>query len=63
MNRFAVSQFDASTYVVFDQIENKEICVCAGYEDADSPNKQAVAIADALNQFCIESSNTNRPEI
>lgn len=60
MDRYAVSQFDASTYVVLDQLENKEVCVCAEYGDADSPEKRAVTIVDALNQFCIESSNTNR---
>ena len=51
VNRYAVSQFDASTYLVIDQLENKEICVCAEYEGADLSERRAVMIAEALNQL------------
>lgn len=51
MNRYAISLFDASTYVVFDQLENKEICVCTEYADSISARRRAEMVVSALNKL------------
>jgi len=33
MQRYVVNQFDVSTYIVVDQNEQREICVCSNYDD------------------------------
>ena len=33
MERFIINKFDESTYVVVDQEEQREICVCGNYAD------------------------------
>lgn len=49
MQRYAVSQFDLSTFVVIDQIEQREICVCSNYEDWEDAEERAKKIAELLN--------------
>jgi hypothetical protein len=55
MQRYAVSQFDSSTFVVIDQDEHREICICANYEDEMSKywadaEERAQKIASLLNE-------------
>lgn len=33
MQRYVVSQFDSNTFVVINEQEQREICVCSNYED------------------------------
>lgn len=49
-NRFDVYQFDHQTWVVFDQIDKKEICVCSNYDDWVDAKERAEKIALLLNQ-------------
>ena len=49
MQRYVVSQFDGSTFVVVDQTEQREICVCSDYEDWDDARERAEKIAKLLN--------------
>lgn len=50
MNRFAVSQFDKNTFVVVDQNEQREVCVCSNYDNWEDADKRAKSIAKLLNQ-------------
>ncbi len=49
MQRYIVSQFDGSTFVVIDQTEQREVCVCSEYENWDGARARAERIADLLN--------------
>ena len=49
MNRFDMYQFDGSTFVVFDAIEQREICVCANYDDWEDAEERAKKIVALLN--------------
>jgi hypothetical protein len=49
MQRYIVSQFDGSTFVVIDQTEQREICVCSEYEGGEDANERAERIAKLLN--------------
>lgn len=48
-SKYTTYQLDASTYIVYDQIDEKEICVCSEYEDGVLPEIRAKMIIDALN--------------
>jgi hypothetical protein len=50
MQRYVVSQFDGGTFQVIDQREQREVCVCADYDDSDGAMERAERIADLLNQ-------------
>jgi hypothetical protein len=50
MERFVVHQFDASTYVVLDQEEQREICVCGNYDNWDDAKERAEKIVMLLNE-------------
>ncbi len=50
MQRYAVNQFDNSTYQVVDQYELREICVCADYNDWEDSEARAQKIAKVLNK-------------
>jgi len=50
MQRYAVSQFDSSTFQVVDLYEQREVCICADYDDWDDAEKRAQRIANLLNQ-------------
>jgi len=50
MQRYNVNQFDGDTYVVIDQIEQREICVCNNYDEHSDAENRAQAIAALLNQ-------------
>jgi len=41
MQRYVVSQFDGSAFVVIDQTEKREICVCSNYDDWEDAKERA----------------------
>lgn len=49
MQRYVVKQFDGSTFVVIDQTNKREICVCSDYENWDDARERAEKIAILLN--------------
>ncbi len=49
MQRYIVSQFDRDTFVVVDQNEQREICVCSNYEDWKDAEERAKKIVELLN--------------
>lgn len=50
MNRFVVSQFDENTFIVVDQNEQREVCVCSNYDDWEDADKRAKDIVKLLNE-------------
>jgi len=50
MQRFIVSQFDGNTFVVIDQTEQREICVCSNYDDREDAEDRARKIVGLLNE-------------
>jgi hypothetical protein len=48
-NRFDIYQFDHETFVVFDKIEDREICVCSNYDDWEDAEERAKKIVGLLN--------------
>lgn len=49
MQRYTFYQFDVSTFVVIDQIEKREICVCSDYDDWEDAEERASNIVHLLN--------------
>jgi hypothetical protein len=49
MKRYVVGSFDESTFVVIDEVEKREICVCSNYDDWEDAEERAKKIADLLN--------------
>jgi hypothetical protein len=49
MQRYVVSQFDGSTFVVVDQTEQCEVCVCSEYDEKEDARERADKIAILLN--------------
>ncbi len=52
MKRYIVSRFDEDTFVIIDQNEQKEICVCSnydGWEDAEERASNIVMLLNAQN--------------
>jgi len=49
MQRYVVNQFDVSTYIVVDQNEQREICVCSNHDDWEDAEERAKKIVDLLN--------------
>ena len=49
MKRYTVNQFDGSTFHVIDINEQREICVCADYDDCEDAKERAEKIAALLN--------------
>ncbi len=49
MQRYVVSQFDGSTFVVIDQTEQREICVCSEHDEREDVRERAEKIAILLN--------------
>jgi len=41
---------DRSTFVVIDQREQREICICSDYEDWEDAEERAKNIAKLLNE-------------
>lgn len=57
MQRYLVHEFDKSTFLVIDQEEQREICVCGNYDDWEDAEARAKKIAFLLN----ESLRVNPP--
>ncbi len=55
MKRYVVNRFDGSTFQVIDQIEQREICVCANYDDWQDSEQRARKIAALLNETLKEN--------
>lgn len=53
MQRYIVSQFDGSTFVVLDQTETREVCVCSEYEGGEDAKERAEKIAKLLNESAL----------
>ena len=50
MQRYSVSQFDSGTFIVVDQIEEREICICGNYNEQEDARERASKIALLLNE-------------
>jgi hypothetical protein len=50
MVRFEVYRLDGHTFVVFDKIEQREICVCSDYDDWEDAEERAKTIEKLLNE-------------
>jgi hypothetical protein len=49
MDRFEMHRIDGQTFVVFDKVEKREICVCSNYDDWEDAEKRAMQIIKLLN--------------
>ena len=49
MDRYYVYQFDSETFVVGDDVTNREICICGDYDDLADARQRANRIAELLN--------------
>mgnify|MGYP001271668803 CR=1 FL=1 len=49
MQRYIVSQFDRSTFIVIDQTEKREVCICSEHEGEEDARERAEKIAILLN--------------
>ncbi len=49
MQRYIVSQFDGNTFVVIDQVAQREVCVCSDYDDWLDAKERAQKITALLN--------------
>ena len=54
MQRYIVSQFDGSTFVIIDQKEKREVCVCSEYDERGDARERADKIAKLLNESISE---------
>ncbi len=54
MQKYIVSQFDGNTFVVIDQKEQREICVCSEYDEKEDARERAEKIAILLNASVLE---------
>jgi hypothetical protein len=50
MHRYAVNQFDGDTFQVVDLYEQREVCVCADYDNWEDSEKRAKKLAHVLNE-------------
>jgi len=55
--RYVVDQVDGSTLQVVDQVEQREFCVCADYDDWEDARERAEKIAALLNQDATMNSD------
>jgi len=58
MQRYSINQFDGSTFVVFDQVEQREVCICSNYDDFEDAEERAENIVKLLNADISEGENT-----
>ncbi len=50
MQRYIISQIDTNTFVVMDQNEQAEFCVCSNYDDKEDAEERARKIVNLLNE-------------
>jgi hypothetical protein len=55
MQRYTVSQFDGDTFVIIDQSEQREICVCSNYDDWEDAEERAGNIVKLLNESNVKT--------
>jgi hypothetical protein len=48
-SKFGVYQFDYETFIVFDRVQKREICVCSNYDNLEDARQRARKIAALLN--------------
>ena len=58
MQKYTIYQFDRHTFVVIDQHEQREMCVCQNYDGYEDAEQRAKEIATSLNKAL-----KNTPEI
>jgi hypothetical protein len=51
MKRFNSYKFDSKTFVIFDRIEQREICVCSNYDGWLDAEQRTNIIVQALNSL------------
>lgn len=49
MERYHVNQFDLETFIVIDNVDEREVCICADINDIEDAKSKAEKIAAALN--------------
>jgi len=49
VDRYTVSRFDGDTFVVIDQRERREICVCGNYDNWSDAERRAEEVATLMN--------------
>lgn len=59
MSRYTINQFDADTFQIIDRIEQREICICANFDDFDDAKERAEKITALLNQREDEAGNSS----
>ena len=50
MQRYSLYQFDGGTFIVIDQVEQREICVCSDYDEREDAEERAKKIVLLLNE-------------
>jgi len=62
MSRYAINKFDFQTYVVFNRMKKREICICGWHEeDGIDPHARAKMITRLLNQQ--DKKSQPRPQL
>lgn len=61
MHRYLVHEFDKSTFLVIDQKEQREICVCGNYDGWEDAEERAKKIAFLLNENLRVNPPSNKP--
>ena len=49
VDRYVVNQFDGGTFIVVDEKEKREICICGNYDEIEDAEVRAQNIAFLLN--------------
>ena len=57
MQRYSFYQFDVNNFVVIDEAEQQEICVCSNYNEYSDAENRAQIITTLLNQTDNNSVN------
>ena len=61
MNRYTTYQFDSQTFVVIDQVEKREICICQNHDNYEDAENRAIKIAKVLNLRYSPNPNSQLP--
>lgn len=61
MQRYGISEFDSDTFVVVDNYDKREVCVCGNYQEWTDAEDRARQIADALNKESDCTPRTRQP--
>jgi hypothetical protein len=58
MKRYVVGKFDDNTFVVINEVEKREICVCSNYDDWEDAEERAKKIVSLLNTSVSSNGKT-----